>query len=747
MWGVRIDVAAFFAIHAGIAVFQAIAATFQARLYKDSQLVEHSLWGHVWWVMACGHLMYGLTAVLSVQPGTLIMSTPWLPGTGVLCGHVAAGILLTSYREMVGRPLGRTAKLGLLASATLVTYVSGWGATGDAAQVQRYVCQLAGGSLACLAAGPALWRLEHKPGRRFSKVLGVSLVAYAVPLGLAAWVLQPWFGAPSEELMPRMVVIGCLDFAIVSILGLSLVQGVLDRSRQIAADRLHFEQAANEERERQSTHFRALVEWIPASLFTIDTRGRCSNELQPERAIFGISRDGCNALTVEQLVESHVHPQDRSLAKGLFSPSESIVLDPRLEDLRIAPAAEPVENYQTYACVVRKTPDNSLLLVAATNVTEQRSLQTRTGQAERLESVGRLAAGVAHDFNNLLTIVHNGVSSLMHGAKPSPPQLEILGDIRLAAQRGATLTRQLLAFASGEPLALEQVEVGLLVGQLVPMLRQLLPDSVRVHFVHAREPLCVLADPGKLERVLVNLVTNSRDAMPDGGELFVSVAAIADEEVELAVRDTGAGMDADVLSKARVPFFTTKPVGKGNGLGLATSSELASQLAGRLLIESTPNQGTRVAVVLPRILSAESEQQARLPPKNQPGLAGRTVLVVEDEPTVRRALVRILSHAGYRVVESADGVAALDQLELRDDVACIVTDFAMPRMSGDRLAQEAWDKGYLVPVLFVSAFADAFALAGSPIVPTAFLPKPYSAQRLLQLVEELLSRAGPRASL
>ncbi len=384
------------------------------------------------------------------------------------------------------------------------------------------------------------------------------------------------------------------------------------------------------------------------------------------------------------------------------------------------------------------------------DITEQRDLEARLRQAHRLEAVGQLAGGVAHDFNNLLAAII-GFTELVKGALPADSvTLHDIEEALRAAERAAALTRQLLAFSRRQALRPQVVDPAVVIGNLVPMLERLLGEHIAVTMSSTIAPGYVEVDPGQLEQVIVNLSVNARDAMPDGGRLAI---VLADAEVasgdgltwpavEIAVRDTGTGMDATTAAKVFEPFYSTKGPGKGSGMGLATVHGIVAQSGGQISVVSQVGVGTVFTIHLPKVAPpplVTSEMEA--PTVSSAG--SETVLLVEDEPSVRTVTTRLLRSLGYAVVE-ADGAAsalALDDTVL-GSVSLLLTDVVMPGMSGVRLAEALALRHPGVPVVLMSGFAPEDAVSEGIAEPgAAFLSKPFTRDQLASAIRQTLDRA------
>ncbi len=392
------------------------------------------------------------------------------------------------------------------------------------------------------------------------------------------------------------------------------------------------------------------------------------------------------------------------------------------------------------------------------DVTARKELENRLRHAQKLEAVGQLAGGVAHDFNNLLTAISGYAEAVRDELPEGTTTRRDVGEILAAADRAAALTRQLLAFGRRQVLATRVVDLVAVVEQIGDMLRRVIGERIRLVTRHAVPSATIHVDQGQLEQVLLNLVLNARDAMPDGGTVTIAscitdvdVAAAAahvdlDEgrHVLLSVADDGAGMTEQVRARAFDPFFTTKEPGKGTGLGLSTVYGIVRQSGGAISIDSAVGRGTTVSIHLPHVAAAPDREREVVVPR--PTRAG-TVLVVEDEDLVRDLAARSLARAGQDVLSAADGVRALAIVAERGgDVDVVVSDVVMPRLGGPELAEHLRRRWPGIAVLLVSGYTHEFDGAYSNGAPIAFLHKPFTASQLLAAVDRVLPPAKRRAA-
>ena len=398
-------------------------------------------------------------------------------------------------------------------------------------------------------------------------------------------------------------------------------------------------------------------------------------------------------------------------------------------------------------------------LAIATDVSERADLERQLRQAQKMEAVGQLAGGMAHDFNNLLSTILT-TAELMGSELPADSVLrDDLETIRTAAGRGATLTAKLLAFSRRKTLEYQTLAVDELLGEFARVVRRLIPESIELSLPLRAGGARIHADAGAVEQIVMNLVTNARDAMPAGGTLTIGTErATMDEEfarghagtrpgdyVVLRVRDTGAGMDADTLRKVFEPFFTTKPVGVGTGLGMSMVYGLVKQHQGYVDVASQAGEGTTVTVYLPEVEAPPEPEAAEEAPRSAAS-SGETLLLVEDEPALRRAATRVLARSGYRVLTAADGRDALDMLEQEPRVDLIITDVVMPRLGGNELIRELRDRGRQVRVLFTSGYPGRGDEREEMEPGIPFLTKPWTIPELLRAVRAALDTPAPGAA-
>ncbi|HYC52807.1 MAG TPA: ATP-binding protein [Gemmatimonadaceae bacterium] len=390
-----------------------------------------------------------------------------------------------------------------------------------------------------------------------------------------------------------------------------------------------------------------------------------------------------------------------------------------------------------------------------------REREDQLRQAQKMEAVGQLAGGVAHDFNNLLTVINVHTDILLQDLPEADPRRQDVEEIGRAAARAASLTRQLLTFSRKQVVQPQVLDLARVVTGVEPMLRRLIGEDVIFETVADEDLHPVLADEGEIEQVLINLVVNARDAMPQGGRVAVSVrnAAVDDvlcekhptlragDYVQLTVEDSGMGMTSETMMRAFEPFYTTKERGRGTGLGLATVYGIVKQSGGTITVESAPAQGTTFAVYLPVCSPAEMIPGTTLE-RRVPSAGGETILLVEDEDTVRRLARRVLESQGYTVLEAINGV---DALRIAADYAGVIdlllSDVVMPELGGRLLAERLTTARPDTEVLFMSGYTDDDILRRGLLERgQRLIQKPFTATTLAHEVRTLLDAKKRRRS-
>jgi two-component system cell cycle sensor histidine kinase/response regulator CckA len=405
--------------------------------------------------------------------------------------------------------------------------------------------------------------------------------------------------------------------------------------------------------------------------------------------------------------------------------------------------------------VVQRPEENAEVLeMIAEDVTEQRVLENQFRQAQKMEAVGRLAGGVAHDFNNLLMVIGGYTEQLLEHTGKRDAMYPKVEAIHHATERAASLTRQLLAFSRKQLLELKVVDLNVIMADMERLLRPLIGERIELVTVPAADLGRTRADAGQIEQVIMNLVVNSKDAMTEGGRLTIQTANanLGGDDfrreysyiqpgayVMLSVSDNGHGMDKETQARIFEPFFTTKEKGKGTGLGLSTVYGIIKQSGGYVLVQSEPGHGTTFRIYLPRVEeSAEPVGMVRI---SQPQHGGsETVLLVEDEESVRQLVRETLETKGYTVLEASNGEAALQIVTHHSEpIHMLITDVVMPGMSGRELSARLCATHPQTKVLYLSGYTeDAIVHEGVLEPGTAFLQKPFTLHMLSRKVREVL---------
>lgn len=394
-------------------------------------------------------------------------------------------------------------------------------------------------------------------------------------------------------------------------------------------------------------------------------------------------------------------------------------------------------------------------LIVAADVTARRNLEDRLRQSQKMEAVGQLAGGIAHDLNNVLTAVMAHVDLAVTALPPDAALQADLTQAQAAAHRGAGMIRKLLGFSRRERLVLKPLRLEQLVNELAGTLRRVLPEQIEIVVTQAKDLLPVAADAGAVQQMLLNLATNARDAMPQGGRLRLDVelATPADELMAaqewgapghymvLVVSDTGAGMDARTLARIFEPYFSTKPQDQGTGLGMAMVYGLMKQHLGYVLVNSKPGSGTTVRLYFP--VTKEAIPEAASPVRHTAQSGNQTILVVEDQESVRSAAIRALTRYGYQVLSAADGEEGLQQWRANaDSVDLIISDAIMPRMGGLALYEAVSRDRAGVRFLLTSGYTGEEVRNSAPVtVDLPFLSKPWTVSELLTAVRKILKPA------
>jgi len=387
------------------------------------------------------------------------------------------------------------------------------------------------------------------------------------------------------------------------------------------------------------------------------------------------------------------------------------------------------------------------------DITGRRQLEEQLSHARKMDAVGRLAGGVAGDFNNVLTVI-TGYSEMLRAQLPSASPLRHFADeILYAGERAAVLTRQLLTFSSGQSSQPKLTDLNGTLASMEPVLRRVLGESVELIVLRGSNHGYVRIDPAQMQQAIMNLATNAREAMPNGGKFVLETSNVELDEsgakkagvkpgayIMLAVSDTGSGMGAETRSRLFEPFFTTKEHGKGSGLGLSMVYGTVKQSDGNITVYSQVNCGTIFEIYLPR---AEAAPEAAPPRRAAASRGSETILLVDDEDGVRKLVSAVLHNGGYTVMEAANGSAALSVYEKNSHkIDLVLTDVVMPQMNGVELGRTLAGKNPGLPVLYMSGYRDSQSALAPGEAPRSFLNKPFTPDALLTKVREVLDEGG-----
>ena len=449
-----------------------------------------------------------------------------------------------------------------------------------------------------------------------------------------------------------------------------------------------------------------------------------------------------------------VHPEDVLAARVLMNEVADAPGNVRSDEVRHRHADGNWRTLQLTAKNLHDVRGVEAIVVNTRDITHQKALETELRQSQRMETVGQLAGGVAHDFNNLLTAINGRADFLADAENLDSSQREDVEEIRRAAQRAASLTRQLLAFSRKQILRPLVIDLNSIVRGMEPMLRRLIGEDISVQIVQDASIAHITADSGQLEQIVLNLCLNARDAMPDGGVLRIETATVradnpdvpgtgldANDLVALCVSDTGQGMDDRIKEHIFEPFFTTKPEGKGTGLGLSTVYGIVKQSGATITVESALGRGTTFRIYFPRTDADLTPVEAR--PARQNG--SERLLLVEDDRGVRDLVERILKERGYQVIAAGDGKEALRAFAAAPDkIDMVVTDLIMPGMSGRELVDAISQIRPGLKALYVSGYTeDEIIRRGLHDSRVELLHKPFTADVLADKVRSALD-ASPR---
>jgi PAS domain S-box-containing protein len=529
-------------------------------------------------------------------------------------------------------------------------------------------------------------------------------------------------------------------------------------------ERKEIEESLRESEEK----FRGFVEESVEAIMLIDEEGRIIEFNPGAERMTGLHRDDVLGMKMWRLMSITAPPDKRGPEYGermeagfraALRSGATDMLNQPIEDSLVRPDGER-RHFRQYVFPIR-TPRGFRLGSVSHDITEAKEAEEALArsreqlqQALKMEAIGRLAGGIAHDFNNLLTVI-GGYCELVEGALADGTAMkDQVREISRAARRATELTAQLLAFGRKQVMQLRVVAVNELVANMEKMLARVIGEDIRLVTSLHPDAGYVRVDPGRLEQVIMNLAVNARDAMSGGGTLAIETRNSTLDDghvgerpdlrrgsyVKLSISDTGTGMDTATRERIFEPFFTTKPVGKGTGLGLPTAYGIVTQSDGHIFCDSEPGKGSTFSIYLPRVPDGRASLGAAAAVTAEAAQGRETILLVEDDATVRAFTRSLLSSKGYTVIEAPDGEEALAEITAeRAGIDLLVTDVVMPRMSGPELARAVRASCPDLRVLFVSGYAESAFTDRDGLGPRqAFVQKPFSSTDFLSKIRQML---------
>jgi PAS domain S-box-containing protein len=622
---------------------------------------------------------------------------------------------------------------------------------------------------ASVAVGDTPWMVTVEAPR--AAVLGAASkftfdsaivgVAFVVIGGLLSWFLIRRTMRPLGEvtaaardiaggnLTRRAAVRGRSEIAVLGDAFNQMVERVGESSVALASRASQLE-ASNKELNESEVKYRTLFEHLPDGVMV----HRDNRILFANPAALRLIGVGSEAELMERSVLEYIAPVDRELVQSRIAQVVDNSGAVPVAEIRLQRPDRRLATVEVTSMPLRVSGGTAVQTILH-DVTERRLLEEQFRQSQKMDAVGRLAGGVAHDFNNLLTVIQAHAEFALSDGESAEDRRRDIEEIRKTAESAARLTKQLLTFSRKQSVVPEHIDLNEAIAGMLGMIHRLIGDNIEVVTVAGKELSGIWADPGQIQQVLLNLAVNARDAMPDGGVLRFETANITVGEgyigaasasipegdyVMLSVQDTGFGMTEEIRTRVFEPFFTTKKAGQGTGLGLSTVYGIVKQAGGHIWVYSEPNMGTAFKVFFPPYVSASDLANA---PRHENGhrLEGTGhLLVVEDDVSVRRAVVRALRAAGYTVAEAGDAEAALEELIRDPGIDLMITDMVMPGKRGIALLGEARSHRPELPAIVLSGYSEQPANEMWRVPDHAvFVEKPVSPAELIRRVRQLLA--------
>lgn len=580
-------------------------------------------------------------------------------------------------------------------------------------------------------------RIERREWLLWSSAILVTLLLTLGILSFSFPVLRQYATGEFDSLRLSLVMRG--------LVGLVLLFDIYTIYQQVQIYRIRHQLVEREEL------FRLISENAADMIAVVDPDGRRLYNSPAYARILGYSNDDLASTSFYD----QVHPDDRYVAEQAVKEATGIT-QVRTIQYRMRHKDGSWHVIESGASAILNLHGKvEKFVIVNRDVSEQRQLEEKFRQAQKMEAVGRLSGGVAHDFNNLLGVIIGYAEFLQESLQPENSLRSSVDEILKAGKRAASLTRQLLAFSRQQVLDPKVLDLNVVVSDMDKMLRRLIGEDIELSTTPGAGLGRIKADQGQLEQVLLNLVVNARDAMPQGGKLLIDTQNMVMDEafvrrypypvqpgpyVCLTVTDSGIGMDVETKARAFEPFFTTKEKGKGTGLGLSTVYGVVKQSGGYIDIYSSPGAGTTFKIYLPRV--DEAIQAEKTLGGVTSSIGNETILLAEDESSLRTLTRNTLELCGYKVLEAKDGVEALEVSDrYKGPIDLLLTDMVMPGMGGRALAQELTRRRPEIRLAYMSGYTGQAVGSQGPVDPgSVFLLKPFTRELLTRKIREALDR-------